>query len=136
MYLREYVPPTQRTSRRQSNPPIESSSKSSSRRRHKKSNRIRRGDNNTSVRSVISQYSIDDDRSNISSARSAPISYSRSQSCANDVNYDNFGQQQHSRSFNKAGIVVVIIIDQVEEKEDLPKNQIAIQIVIILMMVQ
>jgi len=101
MYLREYVPPTQRTSRRQSNPPIESSSKSSSRRRHKKSNRIRRGDNNTSVRSVISQYSIDDDRSNISSARSAPISYSRSQSCANDVNYDNFGQQQHSRSFNK-----------------------------------
>ena len=36
----------------------------------------------------------------------------------------------------KAGIVVLIIIDQVEEKEDLPKNQIAIQIVIILMMVQ
>ena len=102
MYLREYVPPTQRPSRRQSNPTIESPSKSSSRRRHKKSNRIRRGDNNTSGRSVISQYSIDDDRSNISSARSAPISYSRSQSsCANDVNYDHYGRQQHSRSFNK-----------------------------------
>ena len=36
----------------------------------------------------------------------------------------------------KAEIMVVIIIDQVEEKEDLPKNQIVIQIVIILMMVQ